>query len=70
MGAISEVTGLMQACINGVRAAGATSQYIFVEGTSYSGAWTWFVPFLLYLLNLALMEQQGVSWKRCALCPY
>ncbi|TAQ86274.1 hypothetical protein B7494_g5383 [Chlorociboria aeruginascens] len=32
---------LMQACINGVRAAGATSQYIFVEGTSYTGAWTW-----------------------------
>jgi endoglucanase len=53
MSAISVVTGLMQACINGVRAAGATSQYIFVEGTSYSGAWTWFVAFLLYLLNLA-----------------
>ncbi len=32
---------LMQACIDGVRAAGATSQYIFVEGTSWSGAWTW-----------------------------
>ncbi|KAH8654485.1 putative endo-beta-1,4-glucanase B [Tricladium varicosporioides] len=32
---------LMQACIDGIRAAGATSQYIFVEGTSYSGAWTW-----------------------------
>jgi len=41
MGANSVVTGMMQACINGVRAAGATSQYIFVEGTSYSGAWTW-----------------------------
>jgi endoglucanase len=41
MGAISVVTNMMQACINGVRAAGATSQYIFVEGTSYSGAWTW-----------------------------
>jgi endoglucanase len=35
------VLDLNQACINGVRAAGATSQYIFVEGTSYSGAWTW-----------------------------
>jgi endoglucanase len=32
---------LMQACIDGVRAAGATTQYIFVEGTSYTGAWTW-----------------------------
>jgi len=40
MGSAS-VPQLMQACINGVRAAGATSQYIFVEGTSYSGAWTW-----------------------------
>jgi len=40
MGSAS-VKSLMQACINGVRSAGATSQYIFVEGTSYSGAWTW-----------------------------
>lgn len=32
---------LMQACIDGVRASGATTQYIFVEGTSWSGAWTW-----------------------------
>lgn len=30
-----------QAAINGIRAAGATSQYIAVEGNSYSGAWTW-----------------------------
>jgi len=35
------VEELDQACINGIRAAGATSQYIFVEGTSYTGAWTW-----------------------------
>ncbi|KAH7342872.1 glycoside hydrolase superfamily, partial [Rhexocercosporidium sp. MPI-PUGE-AT-0058] len=35
------VADLNQACIDGVRAAGATKQYIFVEGTSYSGAWTW-----------------------------
>ena len=42
MGSAS-VSDLMQACINGVRAAGATSQYVLVEGTSYSGAWTWFV---------------------------
>jgi endoglucanase len=32
MGSAS-VPQLMQACIDGVRAAGATSQYIFVEGT-------------------------------------
>jgi endoglucanase len=49
MGDISVVTGLMQACINGVRAAGATSQYIFVEGTSYSGAWTWLVALLEFI---------------------
>jgi endoglucanase len=41
MGANNVVTNLMQACIDGVRAAGAITQYIFVEGTSYSGAWTW-----------------------------
>ncbi|KUJ21983.1 glycoside hydrolase [Mollisia scopiformis] len=35
------VADLNQACIDGVRAAGATTQYIFVEGTSYTGAWTW-----------------------------
>ncbi|RHZ70880.1 hypothetical protein CDV55_102795 [Aspergillus turcosus] len=35
------VLNLNQAAINGIRAAGATSQYIFVEGNSYSGAWTW-----------------------------
>lgn len=32
---------LNQAAINGIYAAGATSQYIFVEGNSYTGAWTW-----------------------------
>jgi endoglucanase len=35
------VLELNQAAINGIRAAGATSQYIFVEGNSYTGAWTW-----------------------------
>jgi endoglucanase len=30
-----------QAAINSIRGIGATSQYIFVEGNSYSGAWTW-----------------------------
>ncbi|KAJ5464624.1 endo-beta-1-4-glucanase B [Penicillium daleae] len=35
------VLNLNQAAINAIRAAGATSQYIFVEGNSWSGAWTW-----------------------------
>jgi endoglucanase len=35
------VRDLNQAAINAIRAAGATSQYIFVEGNSWSGAWTW-----------------------------
>ncbi|PYH43525.1 putative endoglucanase [Aspergillus saccharolyticus JOP 1030-1] len=35
------VLDLNQAAITAIRAAGATSQYIFVEGNSYSGAWTW-----------------------------
>ncbi|KAI4602185.1 hypothetical protein KJ359_009422 [Pestalotiopsis sp. 9143b] len=37
----SLVYQLNQAAINGIRAAGATSQTIFVEGNSYTGAWTW-----------------------------
>jgi len=35
------VASLNQAAINGIRAAGATNQLILVEGTSYTGAWTW-----------------------------
>ncbi|KAJ5113300.1 hypothetical protein N7456_001834 [Penicillium angulare] len=35
------VLDLNQAAINGIRAAGATTQYIFVEGNAYSGAWSW-----------------------------
>lgn len=35
------VFDLNQAAIDGVRAAGATSQYITPEGNSWSGAWTW-----------------------------
>ncbi|KAL2017731.1 hypothetical protein VTK56DRAFT_1701 [Thermocarpiscus australiensis] len=35
------VLQLNQAAIDGVRAAGARSQYIWVEGNSWSGAWTW-----------------------------
>lgn len=35
------VFNLNQAAIDGIRAAGATSQYITPEGNSWSGAWTW-----------------------------
>jgi endoglucanase len=35
------VLNLNQAAIDGIRGAGATSQYIFAEGNSWSGAWTW-----------------------------
>jgi endoglucanase len=35
------VFDLNQAAINGIRAAGATSQYITPEGNSWTGAWTW-----------------------------
>ena len=35
------VLNLNQAAIDAIRAAGATSQYIFPEGNSYTGAWTW-----------------------------
>lgn len=35
------VLNLNQAAIDGIRSAGATSQYIFAEGNSWSGAWTW-----------------------------
>ena len=35
------VLNLNQGAINAIRATGAISQYIFVEGNSYSGAWTW-----------------------------
>lgn len=35
------VLNLNQAAINGIRAAGAKTQYIFVEGNSYTGAWKW-----------------------------
>lgn len=37
----SLVKNLNQAAIDAIRDAGATSQYIFVEGNSWSGAWTW-----------------------------
>jgi len=35
------VYSVMQAAVNAIRASGATSQLILVEGTSWTGAWTW-----------------------------
>ncbi|KAH7396057.1 putative cellulase [Cadophora sp. MPI-SDFR-AT-0126] len=37
----SLVVQLNQAAINGIRSAGATSQYIFVEGNAWSGSYSW-----------------------------
>ena len=37
----SNVAAMNQAAIDGIRAAGATSQYIMVEGNAWTGAWTW-----------------------------
>lgn len=37
----SLVANLNQAAINAIRAAGAKSQYIFIEGNSWSGAHSW-----------------------------
>ncbi|RDB26262.1 Endoglucanase gh5-1 [Hypsizygus marmoreus] len=37
----SVVFNLNQAAVNGIRSSGATSQLITVEGTSWTGAWTW-----------------------------
>lgn len=37
----AQVVSLNQAAINGIRAAGATSQYITPEGNAWTGAWTW-----------------------------
>ncbi|KAL0954437.1 hypothetical protein HGRIS_003416 [Hohenbuehelia grisea] len=37
----TQVFGLNQAAVNGIRASGARSQLILVEGTSWTGAWTW-----------------------------
>ena len=35
------VFNLNQAAITAIRGAGATSQYIFIEGNQWSGAWAW-----------------------------
>jgi endoglucanase len=37
----SLVIRLNQAAINAIRAVGARDQYIFAEGNSWTGAWTW-----------------------------
>lgn len=37
----SLVVQLNQAAINGIRAAGATSQWITPEGNAWTGAWSW-----------------------------
>ena len=37
----SLVVALNQAAINGIRSAGANTQYITPEGNSWTGAWTW-----------------------------
>jgi endoglucanase len=37
----SLVVELNQAAINGIRAAGATSQFITPEGNAWTGAWSW-----------------------------
>ncbi|KAJ6135796.1 hypothetical protein N7512_000956 [Penicillium capsulatum] len=35
------VVNLNQAAIDGIRAAGAKTQFIFVEGNAWTGAWSW-----------------------------
>ncbi|KAJ7475903.1 endoglucanase [Mycena latifolia] len=37
----STAFALNQAAVNGIRASGATTQLILVEGTAWTGAWTW-----------------------------
>ncbi|KAJ8455164.1 hypothetical protein ONZ45_g10336 [Pleurotus djamor] len=37
----SDAFALNQAAVNAIRAAGATTQLILVEGTAWTGAWTW-----------------------------
>ncbi|KAF7424434.1 hypothetical protein PC9H_009741 [Pleurotus ostreatus] len=37
----TDAFALNQAAVNAIRAAGATSQLILVEGTAWTGAWTW-----------------------------
>jgi endoglucanase len=52
----SLVFSLNQAAVNAIRAAGATSQLILVEGTSYTGAWSTYHPLLLKKGNYLLFD--------------
>lgn len=49
----------MQSCINGVRASGATTQMIMVEGTSWTGAWSTYYSTLLLQRVLNRTPQLG-----------
>jgi endoglucanase len=50
--AATTVAAAMQAAINSIRATGATSQLILVEGTSYTGAWS---KHLIAMVNISLL---------------
>jgi endoglucanase len=54
------VVSLNQACIDGIRAAGATTQYIFVEGTVIPS--TIFIP--IFSLILTLLTHSPVLHRR------
>ncbi|SPO03500.1 probable cellulase precursor [Cephalotrichum gorgonifer] len=48
------MVALNQAAVNGIRAAGATSQYIWLEANGYSGAWT-------FVQNGSAEAMKGIS---------
>lgn len=57
------VASLNQAAITAIRSAGATSQYIFAEGNSWTGAWTWVSVFPLpaiYSMGMAVSGTLGL----------
>lgn len=70
---------LNQAAINGIRAAGATTEYITPEGNSWTGAWTWITSGngdtmgalmdpsdkLIYQMHQCLDSDGGGSHKDC-----
>lgn len=56
---------LNQAAINGIRAAGAKTQYIFVEGNSYTGAWTWVCHLRpLFISSYSPLPQRGKKKRK------
>ena len=63
------VFNLNQAAIDGIRSAGATSQLIFVEGNSWTGAWTWvgssfrFSSPTYYVHPFPSRARLAVQWK-------